>query len=197
MSGMNEIGQAVLDKVRSEAEGILEEARAKAAETVSRAREQQAARLREEKERMLEEARGEATRILAQASIRARQELLKAKTGIIEEIVARVKKTLAGSAGEPGLLLSLIREGIGVLGIDRVKVSVSKRDVAAVQKRLQADRELAARVVEVKEADCTGGAIVEDPEGKMRIDNTYETRLGMLLPRLLPQIEKELFRGER
>ncbi len=197
MTGMNEIGEAVLSRVRAEAEGILQEARAKAAEAVARAREQQSARQREEKERMLEEARGEATRVLAQSSIRARQELLKAKTEIIGEIVERVKKTLAGSAGDPGLLLDLVREGIGVLGADRVRVSVSKRDVATVQKRVQADRDLAARVVEVKEADCTGGVIVEDPEGKIRIDNTYETRLGMLLPRLLPQIEKELFRVER
>ncbi|GAI00113.1 unnamed protein product, partial [marine sediment metagenome] len=34
---------------------------------------------------------------------------------------------------------------------------------------------------------------VEDIDGRTRIDNTYETRLEMLLPRLLPEISKELF----
>jgi vacuolar-type H+-ATPase subunit E/Vma4 len=38
-----------------------------------------------------------------------------------------------------------------------------------------------------------GGVIAEDVEGKLRIDNTYETRLEMLLPKLLPKISKELF----
>jgi len=35
--------------------------------------------------------------------------------------------------------------------------------------------------------------MVEDIAGKIRIDNTYDTRLEMLLPRLLPEIGKELF----
>ena len=35
----------------------------------------------------------------------------------------------------------------------------------------------------------------EDTDGKIRIDNTYDTRLEMLLPRLLPEIGKELFQG--
>jgi V/A-type H+-transporting ATPase subunit E len=194
---MNEISEAVLEKVRAEAQGLLDDAKAKGTEAISRAREQKASRLQEEKNRMREKAQGEATRTLAQSSIQARQEMLKAKTDVVMGIIDRVKKALADSAGEPGLLLGLIREGVELLGLEKVKVSVSGRDAAAVQKLVKADKELAPRVIEVRETDCTGGVIVEDPEGKIRVDNTYETRLAMLLPRLLPQIEKELFRVDR
>ncbi len=38
-----------------------------------------------------------------------------------------------------------------------------------------------------------GGVIAENIDGKLRIDNTYETRLEMLLPKLLPEISKVLF----
>jgi vacuolar-type H+-ATPase subunit E/Vma4 len=41
-----------------------------------------------------------------------------------------------------------------------------------------------------------GGVIAEDVEGKLRIDNTYETRLGTLLPKLLPEISKKLFEAQ-
>jgi len=57
------------------------------------------------------------------------------------------------------------------------------------------DKELAAKVAEIKEHSASGGVIIEDVEGRVRIDNTYETRLEMLLPRLLPEIGKELFGG--
>jgi V/A-type H+-transporting ATPase subunit E len=197
MTVMNEISEAVLEKVRAEAQDLLSDAKAKGTEAISRARDQKAARLQEEKSRMLVKAQGEATRTMAQSSIRARQELLKAKTDVVKGIIDRVKKALVDSAGESGLLLVLIREGVELLGVEKVKVSVSARDVAAVRKLVKADKELTPRVAEVRETDCTGGVIVEDPEGKIRVDNTYETRLAMLFPRLLPQIEKGLFRVDR
>jgi vacuolar-type H+-ATPase subunit E/Vma4 len=47
--------------------------------------------------------------------------------------------------------------------------------------------------MEIKEFDCTGGVIAESIEGKFSLDNTYDTRLEMLLPRILPEISQELF----
>jgi vacuolar-type H+-ATPase subunit E/Vma4 len=64
-----------------------------------------------------------------------------------------------------------------------------------VKKFLEADKELAGKIVEIREYNCLGGVIAEDVEGKLRIDNTYETRLEMLLPQLLPKISEELFKA--
>ena len=61
---------------------------------------------------------------------------------------------------------------------------------------IKPDKQLAGKIAEIKEFDCTGGVIVEDVDGAIRVDNTYDTRLEMLLPKLLPEIGKELFRGE-
>jgi V/A-type H+-transporting ATPase subunit E len=193
--GMEKISEAVLDKVKVEAKNIIKEAENKVRKGIKKAKQQQAARLLKEKDRMIEEAEGEATRILAKASIKTRQELLAAKTEVIDEISSGVKKALSGFSGDESSPLNLIKEAVGVLGINKARVYVSPGSVNTVKKLLKRDKELAGKITEIKEVDCTGGAIVEDVDGKVRIDNTYETRLEMLLPRLLPEINKELFKG--
>ena len=96
MKGIEKISEAILGKVKAEAQDIVAEAEEKARERIERAKEQQEAKLKEEKGKLIEEAGEEATRILAQSSITARQELLLAKTRIIDEIIDRVKKTFSG-----------------------------------------------------------------------------------------------------
>jgi len=195
MRGMEKISEAILVKVRAEAQDIVEEAEEKARERIDRAKRQQEARLEEEKGKLIEEAREEATRILAQSSITARQELLLAKTRIIDEIISTVKKTLSEISSDESSPLDLIKEAINALGIDKARIYVSPKDVSIVRKSLKGDKKLADRIKEIREFDGTGGVIVEDIDGKIRIDNTYDTRLEMLLPKLLPEIGKELFQG--
>ena len=143
----------------------------------------------------LSKAKEEAARILAQASIKARQELLLARTRIIDEIISRVKKTLSGISSDESSPLNLIKEAINALDVDKARIYVSPKDVSMVRNLVARDKKLADRIIEIREFDGTGGIIVEDIDGKTRIDNTYDTRLEMLLPRLLPEISKELFQG--
>ena len=195
MRGMEKISEAILDKVRAEAQDIVKEAEQKARERIDRAKRQQEAKLEEEKSKLIEEAKEEATRILAQSSITARQELLLAKTRIIDEIISRVKKTLSGISSDESSPLDLIKEAINALDIDKARIYVLPKDVSIVRKLVAGDKKLADRITEIREFDGTGGVIVEDIDGKIRIDNTYDTRLEMLLPKLLPEIGKELFQG--
>lgn len=193
MKEMEKIGEAILDKVKAEAENIIKEAESKAAKEVAQAKKQQAAKLEEEKGKMLQGAKEEAARIAAQASVKARQELSKAKADVINDIISRVKKELSGVSSDKSLLIDLIKEATQVLGFDKGRVYAAPKDVSTVQKLLEKDKGLSSKIVEVKEHDCLGGVIVEDIDGRTRIDNTYETRLEMLLPRLLPEIGRELF----
>jgi len=193
MKEMEKIGEAILDKVRAEAENIIKEAKDKAEKEIEQAKRQQVAKLEEEKGKILQEAREETVRIAAQASVKARQESSKAKADVINEMLSRVKKELSGISGDKSSLMNLIKEATDVLGIDKGRVYVSPKDITTVQKLLEKDRKLASKIVEIREYDCLGGVIVEDIDGRTRIDNTYETRLEMLLPRLLPEISKELF----
>jgi len=195
MMSMEKISGAILDKVRVEAQDIVAEAEEKARERIDRAKRQQEAKLEEEKNKLLEKAKEEATRILAQSSITARQELLLAKTRIIDEIINSVKKTLSGISSDESSPLGLIKEAISALDIDKARIYVLPKDVSIVRKSLKGDKKLADRIKEIREFDGSGGVIVEDIDGKIRIDNTYDTRLEMLLPKLLPEIGKELFQG--
>ena len=190
---MEKISEAVVGKVRVEAQSIIKEAEEKAQVEIEKAKKQRETKLEEGKRKILGEAEEEAARILAQASIKARQELLRMKADIIAKIIEDVKKTLSGIASDESHHLSLIKEAMDGLGVDKGRIYVSPKNVSSVQKFLEGDEELANRIMEVKEFNCTGGVIAENIEGKYRIDNTYETRLEMLLPKLLPEISKELF----
>jgi vacuolar-type H+-ATPase subunit E/Vma4 len=193
MTGMEKIGEAILDKVKAEAADIVKDAEAKAKQEIEQAKKQQVARLEEGKAKLLQEAREEATRIEAQALVKARQELSRAKADVIDEIISRVKKGLVGISSDESSFVGLIKEAIDTLGVSKGRVYVSAKDMTTVKKIVEKDKELASKIVEIKEHNCTGGVIVEDINGKIRIDNTYETRLEMLLPRLLPEVGKELF----
>jgi V/A-type H+-transporting ATPase subunit E len=194
---MEKISKAVLDKVKAEAENVIKEAEEKAQEEIERAKKQREAKFEEEKRKMLEEAEEEAARVIAQASIKARQKISMAKADIITKIIDRVKQTLSTMSSDESLFPGLIKEGMDGLGVDKGRIYVSPKDLSRVRKFLEEDKELASRVTEVKEFDCSGGVIAEDINGKLRIDNTYETRLEMLLPKLLPEISKELFEAHK
>lgn len=193
MKGIEKISEAILTKVKAEAEGIIAEAEEKAQERIARAKEQQAAKLAEEKGVLIAEAREEATRILAQSAITARQELLLAKTSVIDEIVDNAKKAFSEISSNQSALLGLIKEAVNALDVDKARIYLPSKDVSSAQNSLKGDKQLANRISEIRELDGGGGVIAENIDGRIRIDNTYDTRLEMLLPRMLPEIGKELF----
>ncbi len=193
MEGMEKISRAILDKVKADAEQIVKEAEEKAWQELEKAEKQRETEFKEEKRKIIEEAERQASRILAQSSIKARQELSRAKTEIIDGIVSRVRNTLPAISSDEGSLLNLIKEAVEELGADEVRVYVSRKNISAVRKLVKGDKGLASKIMEIKEFDCAGGIIAENIDGKVSIDNTYETRLEMLLPQIVPEISRELF----
>jgi len=193
MAGMEKISEAILDKVKADAQQMIKEAEEKAWREIQEAEKQKETKFEEMKHSTVDEAKGEATRILAQSSIKARQELSRAKAGVIDEVVNKVKTTLSQIPSDEGSLLNLIMEAAAAFGADKVRLLVSPKDVSRVQELVRGNGELAAQITEIKESNTTGGVIVESLDGKLSIDNTYETRLEMLLPKMLPEIGKELF----
>jgi vacuolar-type H+-ATPase subunit E/Vma4 len=193
---MEKISEAVVSKVSLDAQSIIKEAEEKAREEIERAQKQRGVKFEQERARMLGEAQQEAARILAQASIKARQLISSAKAEAIAKITDGARKELSSetSSGESHLV-GLIREAVGGLGTDKARIYVSPKDLGTARASLEADKELSARILEVREFDCLGGVIAEDANGKLRIDNTYETRLEMVLPKLLPKISEELFKA--
>ena len=128
MARMEKIGEAILDKVKAEADSIIKEAKSKADQEIKQAKKQRAARQEEEKAKLIQEAREEATRIEAQASVKARQELSRAKADVIDEIISGVKKALSATSSDKSLLVSLLKEAADTLGIDKGRVSMKEVD---------------------------------------------------------------------
>jgi len=193
MTGMEKIGEAILDKVKAEAKDIVNEAESRAKEEIEQAKKEHQAYVEGEKNRMLQHAREEAIRVQAQANVQSRQEISRAKADIVNEIVGRAREKLAATASKKSSLALLLKDASAPIGTGKGKAYVSAKDIDAVKKILAEDKELSERIAEVEECDCSGGVIVEDKDGKIRIDDTFDTRLEMLLPRLLPEIGKELF----
>ncbi|UCD22597.1 MAG: hypothetical protein JSW22_02925 [Chloroflexota bacterium] len=192
---MEKISEAVVGKVKLDAEKTIKEAQEKGLEEIEKAKEQRLVRFQEERSRMLGEAEEEVARILAQASIKARQQLASAKADTISRVIDGARKELSQVSMDDTHFLGLIREAVEGLGVDKARIYVSPKDVSNVKKLLEIDTELSGKIMEVREYNCLGGVIAEDVEGKLRIDNTYETRLEMLLPQLLPKISEELFKA--
>jgi len=191
---MEKVSEAILDKVKVEAQDIIKDAEQKAQERIDRAKEQYQAKFDEEKRKIVEGSEGEAARIRAQASITAREEVLSVKNEVIQEIVKKVKKALSDIEGGEKISLSLIKEALDATGTEKVRVYVSKKDMDGLQKLIKDDKKLSGKITEINEYKCDGGAVVEDIEGGISIDNTFETRLETLMPRILPEINKELFK---
>jgi vacuolar-type H+-ATPase subunit E/Vma4 len=193
MKGMEKISEAILDKVKVDAQQIIKEAEEKALQDIEKAEKQLETKFEEEKRKAIEGAEREAAIILAQATIKARQELSRTKADIVDKIVSAVNTTLRSILSDESLLLSLIKEVVDELGGDKARIYVSPKDMSTVQGFLERDKELASRIMEIKEFDCTGGVIAESIDGKFSLDNTYDTRLEMLLPKILPEIHRGLF----
>jgi len=192
---MEKISEAVVGKVKLDAEKTIKEAQEKALEEIEKAKEQRVVKFQEERGRMVGGAEEEVARILAQASIKARQQLANAKADTISKVIDGARKELSQVPIDDTHFLQLIREAVEGLGVDKARIYVSPKDVSNVKRFLEADKELSGKIMEVREYNCLGGVIAEDVEGKLRIDNTYETRLEMLLPQLLPKISEGLFKA--
>ncbi|MCK4353941.1 MAG: hypothetical protein KAW83_01690 [Dehalococcoidia bacterium] len=190
---MENISEAVISKVKVEALDIIKEAEAEAREEREKATKQREVKLHEEKQKLLGEARQEAARIVAQASIKSRQELSRAKNAVINKMTDRVRQELSQISSNEKYSMTLIQEAVEAIGADKARIYVLPKSVDATRKLLESNKELANRITEVKEANFTGGIIAESIDGTLRIDNSYESRLEMLLPILLPEINNELF----
>jgi vacuolar-type H+-ATPase subunit E/Vma4 len=193
MKAMEELSSTILDKVKEEAQQIIKEAEQKAWVEIEQAEKQKEAMVLEEKRKAIDAAQKEAAKILAQASMKSRIEISTAKAQIVDIIIGKIKSALLEDSNSTASLVNLTREAIIELNTDKIRVYVSPRDMKVMQEIVKNDRELGAKISEIKETNCTGGVISESIDGKIRIDNTYDVRLEMLLPQLLSEIRQELF----
>jgi vacuolar-type H+-ATPase subunit E/Vma4 len=58
---------------------------------------------------------------------------------------------------------------------------------------VEENESLKKQIAEIVEFDCLGGVMAESMDGMVSIDNTFDMRLEMLTPKILPRIGRDLF----
>lgn len=191
---MKEVSEVVLDRVRQQAEAIVQAAQDEAARELDKSRRRRDERLAEERQRRLSEAEVEAARIVAQGAMQARNIVTAAKAAIMDEIVARARAELATLPPARAALERLVAEAIDGLGdVGAVIVGVAEANLELAREIVAADAGLAAVVSEVVARPIGGGVVVESKDGALAIDNTHSARLEMLIPRITVRFGRELF----
>lgn len=190
----DKIRNAILKKAKSEADQIIADARTRATVMIDKAKEQRRYRFEDEKKKSISEARREASKLVAQSSLKSRQDILREKDAILNTIIEKVKDELSRTAMDKESFFSLIRETVEAFETDeQVVIFVSPKDLTTVRRFIEEDSDLKGKISDVKELDCLGGILAQTMDGMVNIDNTYDTRLEMLMPKILPEVGKNLF----
>jgi len=188
------IRQAIINKAQQEASGIVDDAQARAADLIEKAKKARDLKFEQIKNRILTEARQKSDKIIAKGAVDARLTVLKQKDLLLKKVISQVKEELAMNPTLPQTWAGLMDEVIS--GLDdshKLRFRVASKDIDAVRKIVADSDTLGKQVDEVGEIDCMGGILAEDTQGKVSIDNTYDTRLEMLLNKVLPEIGQKLF----
>jgi len=187
------VSKAILDKARAEAEEILNKARKEAEEIINKAKLRRRQEQKKEEAKIINDAKRKAKAVIVKALLKVRREQTEVKKKIVDNIVNRVRENLEKRNFDVSeSLRKLLSEALRTLPQSDLIIYVSKADIDTIKKIVK-EMKLEARVKDVREANIIGGIIVETVDGKFRVDNSYETRLEMVLSRLLPEISKELF----
>ena len=192
---MENVGQAVIDKVNIEAQNIIDNAKEKANLEIENANRELQLKLDKTKKRKLQEAEEESARIISRASIEVRQNLVTVKAKVVSIIIDRVKTKLAQTSMNKKAFISLVTEAADAIKVNKARIYVPRGDVEKIKEYIKTEIDLSNLIIEFLEGDFVGGFILEDTDGKLRIDNTYATRMEMLLPRMMPEINRELFQS--
>jgi vacuolar-type H+-ATPase subunit E/Vma4 len=191
---MKDLSEAVLQKVRAEAHSIVLQAQQEAGRVLEKARRLRRERIEVESARLLAAAETEAAGISAQGLMEARHMLLTAKSAVIDDIVRRAAASLRETPATPANLATLVDDALeGLQGRGRVILRVAPGDLDRARELVSADRDLADIVSSVAEGAHEGGVLLESEHGSIVVDNSHATRLGMLVPRILPRLGQELF----
>ncbi|QDA30524.1 V-type ATP synthase subunit E [Thermococcus indicus] len=183
--------QYILSEAQKEAEQIKEDARKRAearAEWIMRKAQTQ--------------AEIEKQRIVANARLEVRKKRLAVQEELIQEVITALRERLAELPDEEyfPMLVDLAVQAVGELGSESVVVRSNERTLKLLSERADEFRkalgERLGREIEVSLGEpvgTIGGLVVETPDGTVRVDNTFESRIERFEGELRAEIAKALF----
>lgn len=158
--------QEVRNETRRDIEETQESARRQAQEIRERLRAEAERRIDVERHQRLYRAREEAKASLA----RVREEYLRRAADLAAERLARLRE----GEGYPGVLERLTREALDALSEAGARVHVDPRDEASARAMMG---DLPGELQLIADLNADGGAIVDSADGRIRVDNTFASRL--------------------
>lgn len=184
---------------RSEASKIVGEAEEEAEKKKNEAESKSEEIYQEIIERYKREAGQEKQRIVANAKLQKRKEILDAREEVIQESFQKAREKLENlpSKEYKKILENLILEAMEAIDGD-AEVMVRKEDGKAVNKNFlqKLSKEAGHNIEKSKEnISAVGGVVVRSKDGKIEVDNTFDTRLERYRGEMRREVAKILFGG--
>lgn len=158
--------QEVRNQARKSIEEAQESARVEAEEVRARLLAEARRRIEVERHQRLYRAREETKAGLA----RIREEYLRRALALADERLDRVRE----GNGYAGVLGRLTREALDALGEPGARVHVEPGDEAAARAIVDG---LPGQPLLIPDLDSSGGVVVDSADGRIRVDNTFASRL--------------------
>jgi V/A-type H+-transporting ATPase subunit E len=212
-AGVNNIIKAIEHSAENKVSEILSEAREKVDAKLNEARKKADENARSILSRGEQEARMESQRIHAEARIKARREIIISREDLVRkafdmgrEILIRIARDRRAEGIDYDVVLkNLINESVMSSGSESVEVFLNRNDTALVSKDflksisqelgMELGEKIDLRIAE-DPLSCSGGVIIRSIDGKVSIDNTFESRIDRFKELMRIRVAKELFGQE-
>jgi len=176
--------QEVRVQTRKSIEETQEAARRQAQEIRERLLDEAGRRIEVERHQRLYRAREEVKAGLA----RAREEYLRRAIDLAGDRLGRLRE----GDGYPGVLERLTREALDALSEPGAQVHVDPRDEASARALVEF---LPGKPELIPDLDATGGVVVDSADGRIRVDNTFASRLARAGEAYRRELYDHLFGG--
>ena len=202
MEGAELIIQEINREAEQKIQYILSEAREEAEKIKAEARKRAEARAEWILRKAKTQAEIEKQRIIANARLEVRKKRLQVQEELIREVIEALRERLAELPdGEYfPMIVDLTVKAVEELGSESIVVRSNERTLKLISDRMDDFRKALAeklgREIEVKIGEplkTLGGVIVESPDGTVRVDNTFESRIERFESELRAEIAKALF----
>jgi len=202
MEGAELIIQEINREAEQKIQYILREAQEEAEKIKAEARKRAEAKAEWILRKAQTQAEIERQRIIANARLEVRKKRLQVQEELIQEVIKALRERLAELPEDEyfAMIIDLAASAIKELGSESVVVRSNERTLKMLSKKLDefktALSEKLGRDVEVtigEPISTIGGVVVETPDGSVRVDNTFESRIERFEGELRAEIAKALF----
>jgi V/A-type H+-transporting ATPase subunit E len=196
----------IIDEIHREAEQkinyIINEAREQAEQIKKEAERRAQSKAEWIIRKAQTQAEIEKSRIIANAKLEIRRKKLQTQETFINEVFTGLKERLSSLPEEEyfEIVKNLILQAVAELGETRVRISSNEATLQMIAGNIEEVKsflkEKLGKEISIEigtKRETIGGVVVENQEGNVRVDNTFEARIERLQSELRSIIAKALF----